>query len=106
MVENLTVKEGDYSYYINFTLQEADETALDLTDASSIKFKVKDTDASSLKVDGTCSVVNATSGTCRYLVQSGDFDTENDYKAEVEVTYTSGKVLTTKTFYVFVKEDL
>jgi len=59
-----------------------------------------------LKIDGTCTVTDAAAGKCKYNVQAGDLDTAGTYHAELEITYTGGKIITTTRFTVKVISDL
>jgi len=86
--------QGDYGFDLNFTITDSNSSALDLTN-SSIKFKMAKVGASTSTVDGTCTIDDASSGTCHYTVQSGDLSETGSYKWEVEVTYT-GKIVTAK----------
>ncbi len=92
---DLTIPKGDYGYYINFTILDSDGVAYDLT-GYTIKFKVWTPGFfNTLFLNGTCSIVVAGSGTCRYLVASGNFDIINIYSFELELTQT-GVVESTK----------
>ena len=83
---DLTIPKGDYGYYLNFTVQDSDGDAYDLT-GYTIKFKVwKPNFSGTLLVDGTCDIVVAASGTCKYLVVSGNFAVVDIYKFELELT--------------------
>lgn len=90
-----TVVKNDYGFYLNFTLTNADGTALDLTSNTAIAFNVADATSGTILFSGTPSVVSAVGGTCRYLVATGDFDTVGTYNYEIQVSY-SGKVITAK----------
>jgi len=85
------VIQGDKLYDLNFTLKDSTGVAIDLTGNSSITLEVQDPQSSSLKFSGTMSVVSATAGTCRYSVQSSDFNLPGQYNAEIRVDYTGGK---------------
>lgn len=101
------VVRNDTGFDLNFTLKNKKTGAItDLTGNSAIKFKMALPDASVNKINGACTVINATAGTCKYTVQSGDMDTVGVYNAEIEVTYTGGKIVTGKGFVINVVEDL
>lgn len=85
----LEIPKGDYGFYINFTVYDNDDSVYDLTDYT-LKFKVWTTTyPNTLVVNGDVSAVSATSGTCRYLVADGDFDTPGIYRGELELTKAS-----------------
>jgi len=101
----LVVNQGDYGYYINFTIKDASGDAYVLTDYT-IKLKVwKSGQPGVLIVNGVCSIISAVAGTCRYLVVSADFITPGeDYLFELELTKT-GVVESTKTYALSVRES-
>ena len=89
----INVIQNDKGYELNFTLRDANENAIDLTNGT-LLFKAQKQGASTTKFSGAMSVVAAASGTCKYIVADGNFDEAGDYYAEIEVTYTGGKVIT------------
>ena len=83
---DLTVAQNDKGYYLNFTVLANDGTAFNLT-GYTIKLKVWKPDfPSALLVDGSCTIVVAASGTCKYLIVDGDFPDVDDYVFELELT--------------------
>jgi len=91
----IKVIKGDKGYDLNFTLQKADGTALDLTGAT-LLFKCQKHDASTVKFSGSMTITNppGTDGKCKYTVQATDFDEAGKYDGEIEVTYGSTQILT------------
>lgn len=85
---DLAIPQNDAGYYLNFTVQDSTGTAYNLTDYT-IKLKVWTTGRpATLFLTGTCSIVVAASGTCRYLVATTDFPNKDVYSAELELTKT------------------
>ena len=85
----LEIPKGDYGFYLNFTVYDNDDDVYDLTDYT-LKLKVWTTTyPATLVVNGSVSAASATSGTCRYLVADGDFDTPGIYRGELELTKAS-----------------
>jgi len=97
---------NDKLFDLEFQILDADGTAVDLTGYSTIRFKMMIAGGDVLKINGVCSVTNAIEGRCKYTIQDGDLDTAGDFDAEIEITYTSGKVITTGRFYIRILEDL
>jgi len=98
---------GDKLYNIPFLLVDYGGDAVDLTDYSTVKLKVaENVTATSLMIDGTCSVTSAEGGAVAYTVQSGDFSTVGTFPAEVEVTWSSGKIVTFRNLNIKVHNDL
>lgn len=105
MVKEGTLVQGDYGKNIEFALYESDETTLyDLSSADSIVFNLRKYNESTVSVSGTCSVYS-TSGTVRYLVQSGDTDRDGDYIGEIKV-YESGAISTWTPFWIHILEEV
>lgn len=103
----IKVVQNDKLYDLNFTLQNADGTALDITGVSSINFKVQRSGSDVLKFTGTMSAVNSgTDGKCKYNVQVGNFDKFGDHYAEIEVVYSSGQTITFPGIYIKVEPEL
>jgi hypothetical protein len=101
---DLTIPKGDYGYYINFTVQDSDGNAYDLTDYT-IKWKVwAKGSPNNLLLNGSCSIVTAGSGTCRYAITSTDFNTKGLYNFELELTQ-SGIEESTRTYELEVTES-
>ena len=101
---DLTIPKGDKGYYINFTVTDSDDDAYDLTDYT-ITLKVWDpNEPTMLLTSGSCTIVVAASGTCRYLVTANDFITQGLFNIELELTKT-GVIESTKTYTVLVEES-
>ena len=98
---------NDTLYNITFTLQTWAGVAVDLTNVSSIKIKAAGVGAAALKFEGACVKSSPyTAGICTYTVQQTDTDTVGIYHAELELTYSGGKVVTTDRFDMNVVKDL
>lgn len=93
---DLTIPQGDKGYYIQFTVQDSDGVAYNLT-GYTITLKVWREGQPGLVMSGACSILVAGSGTCRYLVVAGDFRQVGTYLAELELT-KSGVVESTSNF--------
>ncbi len=103
----IDVVKSDKLYDINFTLQDANGAAFDLTNNTQILLKAQQQGSTSLKFTGTMAVVGApTLGTCKYTVQTTDFDATGQYYAEIEVTYSGGKVVTFPDIVISVLPEL
>ncbi len=107
MATVINVVKNDTAYDINFTLQNADGTAFDLTGQTGMLFKVQKQGAAAVKFSGFCTLVGAaTAGTLKYTVASGNFDDVGTYYAEIEVTFSGGKVVTFPDIVINVKGEL
>ncbi len=103
----INVFKSDKLYDINFTLQDANGAAFDLTGNSAINLKVQKQGVDTLKFTGAMAVVGlATAGTVKYTVQATDLDDVGQYYAEIEVNFTGGKVVTFGDIVINVKPEL
>ena len=103
---DLTVSQNDKGFYLSFTITNSASVAYDLT-GYTIKLKVWSpgvTTLASLIVNGTCEIVVAASGTCRYAILATDFVTVGIYQAELELT-KSGIIESTERFTIEVRES-
>lgn len=105
MVDILEVVQNDELYDINFTVKDYAGVVVDLTN-STIKLRAATVGGTSLELDVNCALVVAASGTCKYTVQNGELATVGLYHAELQITYSGGKIITTKRFDIRVVKDL
>lgn len=89
-------KADDLKEDIVITLYDADGAVVDLTNSTSIAFKMgKPGGLSALKVDAAAAVEgSATNGQVRYSWQAADKDTPGLFVAEVQVTWSGGETQT------------
>lgn len=88
---NIEVVQNDQGGYLEFTLQDANGDAFDITGAT-LKFQFKE-EGSSTTSSKSMTIQDGSNGVCRYTIQSGDFDNVGRYDAEIQVT--NGSVITT-----------
>lgn len=85
-MDNITVKQGDYGYALNFTVNDADGAAFSLTGYTVI-LKVWSPVTPQVPIlEADCDNLVEASGTCEYMVADGDFDTPGTYQYELELT--------------------
>jgi hypothetical protein len=103
-MEQINVTQNDKGYDVIFEVVNDDNTPMDLTGATEIKFNVK-LEVSVLS--GTCVIVgDATEGICKYVVQANDFPTDGVYKSEVQIKFGTLKTLTLPTFELVVEKEI
>lgn len=98
----------DYGYDIELNLKESDgTTALNLTNVTAAKFQVVEADSRRSQIDGACIVQTPkTDGQVKYTVLAGDFSKSGNFIGGVNLTYSSGKVITTKDIFITVNKKL
>jgi hypothetical protein len=101
----LELVRNDYGYALTFTIKDAQDNVVDLTN-STVKFKVKAYGASSLLIDANCTITDAVNGVVTYTVQQTDFTITKRYKGELQVTWTGGRVMTASDLAIDIVEDL
>jgi hypothetical protein len=101
----LELIRNDKGYDIEFTVLDADEDPVNLT-SSTISFKVRKWNDSYAKFVGTCVITDALAGKCKYTVTATDFDAVGKYKAEIEVVWLDGKVMTASDLTITIQEDI
>ncbi len=106
MTKIIEVVQSDKEYRIDFTLKDANDAAIDLTSGTPLVFKAQLEGGTALAVSGNMTVGTPTAGMCYYLVQTADFATAGRYYAEVEVTFTNGKVITFTDIVILVRPQL
>jgi hypothetical protein len=105
----MELRVDDYGYDINFTVKDSAGVAVNLTGVQSILFRIRQADGSINLLNGTCSVVSATAGTCKYTVLASDFNDDSDvgnYVGALVLVYSASKKVTTKDFAITIKRAL
>jgi len=102
----IEIAKQDRLYNINFTLNDYNGVAVNLTGVTFLRLKAQLNGSSSLSLTGVMGITNATAGTCYYQVQATDFATAGLYDAEIEVTYANGQIITFQDILIKVAGDL
>jgi len=98
---------GDVNYYLEFTIYDSDDNLVDLSDVTSIVLKIKKYGASSLFATINGSVTgDGASGQCSFPVGTTFESETGEFQAEIEITYSSGKVITAPGISIKVIPDL
>lgn len=88
-----TIKRHDLYPPIEATLEQADGVPINLRKATQVRFMMLDED-DNLKVDAPVQIIDAARGVVLYDWQAGDTDTSGTYRAEFEITFEDGRILT------------
>lgn len=84
------IKQGDRLPVLDATITKADGTALDLSTALSITFRMRNVNArptGAFVVEAPATIVDAVSGRVRYSWASGDSNTPGQYAGEFVVVF-------------------
>ena len=99
------IPRDDYGYWWTFTVTDEDGTALNISDASSVSFKIgrylgRTSIAKTMSFDS-----DGSDGKVKVKFSSGDLSTCGYFDAEIQVNYASGR-RTTKNLTIQVVPDL
>jgi hypothetical protein len=99
MAEPFIIKQNDTRPRFVVPLMEQvgteDEAPIDLTDATSVKFLMREKgDSGPPKVDDSADISDALTGEVTYTWATGDTDTVGEFEAEVEITWDDGGIET------------
>ncbi len=89
------------------TIYEDDGTLFDLTNATEIKIHAAAVGGAALILDTTCAKQTPyANGICWYTKQVDELNTVGLFHAELQVTESGGRIITTKRFDIKVVKDL
>lgn len=104
-VEETVVTQNDYGYDLEFQITDALENPVDLSTVQEIKIFIAEAGKTVAKVVGSCTVINASNGECKYTVQSGDFnEAPKVYEVELELVFPN-KVITATGVTIKVRKE-
>ena len=98
---------NDTQFNQEFVMNDKRGKPVDLTGNSEVRFKMALLNAATNKISGACTVTDAVNGACNYAVQGTELDTAGTYYAEVQVTFPSGRIISTRKsrLVIIVEED-
>jgi len=102
----LVVTQNDKGYDILFTIKDSTGVVVGLTDVTGIKFQVATQNDYTTLLDGACVITDVLSGKCKYTVKEGNFPNCQNYYGVLRLTYSDGRILSVKKFYVNVEPEM
>ena len=102
---DVEVKQNDFGYYLNFTVQNDDGSVFSIVGYVVTMNVWKKARFPEMLMTGVCAPVVPASGTCRYLVIITDFPTDGEYAMELEMT-KAGENISTRTYELTVTESV
>lgn len=101
----ITIIRGDKNFILDFTIYDADNNIVDLGGVTSILLKFKSYEDGIVRsISGT--VIDAPNGRVQFPVGEEFVNILGEYKAEIEITYITGQVLTAPNISIKVIPDL
>lgn len=101
----VVIVRGDKNFALQFTIYDADNQTIDLTGVSKIELKFKSyEDGTVKKILGT--IINAKAGDVQFPVSDEFVDLTGEFKAEIEITYSTGQVITAPNITIKVIPDI
>jgi len=102
----LELVRSDYGYPLTFTIKDAQENVVDLTNAT-VQLKIKKPGTIGFIVNAQCDIdADPTTGICTYNVAQGAFSAVGRYSGELEITWSGSKVMTATDLYIDIVPDL
>jgi len=100
------IVRNDKNFILDFTIYDLDNEPVDLANVSSIIFKFESyEDGTVTSISGE--VIDEAGGEAQFFVEDEFVDISlGNYKAEIQITYVSGKVLTAPNIILKVIRDL
>lgn len=92
MAVDFTIKMDDQLPEIQAVLKDDNDSPVNLTGISGIRFIMTDKATGAIKVDAPATVVTAAAGLVKYSWEQEDTDTVGTYNAEWEVEFADGRL--------------
>jgi len=102
---DLKLVRNDTDFFIEFIIKDSEGTVVDLTNATVI-FKMQSFEGGSLVANISGEVIDETNGICRFQITDELSDITGEYVAEIQITYSGGRIITAPDISVKVIADL
>lgn len=105
-MSEVIIVRGDRKFVLEFVIYDADNNRVDLTGTSAIQLKFKNYE------DGTVTTIpglvtgDPKEGVVQFQVEDEFVDIIGEFKAEIEITYASGKIITAPNILIKVIPDI
>jgi len=106
-IEVLEVVQNDKLTTHPLTVKDYAGTPVDLTDVTEIAIKAAAPGSATLELESTCAKQTPyANGVCHYTKAADELNNVGLYHAELQITYSGGKIITTRRFDIRVVKDL
>ena len=102
----IKIVRGDKNFILDFTIYDADDEIVDLTGVSEINLKFKSYEDGTVTSIPGSAVGDPQNGEAQFPVGEQFVGVLGEYKAEIEITYISGKVITAPNISIKVIADV
>jgi len=104
---DIKLVRGDTNYNIEFIIKDAEGSVIDLTNAT-VVLKMQSYQGGDLVVNltGEIPMETQTSGVCKFVITDQFQDLTGEFQAEIQITYSGGKVITAPNISIKVIPDL
>ena len=109
MAATFFIKQNDTAPSIEAALTDSNGRRRDMSQASTVRFHMKDENGNILVENGVGTIINPTKGIIAYEWQTGDTANAGTHDAEFEVEYNNGQIETfpnTGYIKVIIKDEL
>ena len=90
---SFNIKQNDTRPTLSVVVADSSGTAINITGAS-VLFKMRAVNSSSLKVNSSATITNASNGAVSYTFSASDTDTAGLFQGEFQVTFSGGAIET------------
>ena len=90
---SFNIKQNDTSPTLSVVVADSSGTAINITGAS-VLFKMRAVNSSSLKVNSSATITNASNGAVSYTFSASDTNTAGLFQGEFQVTFSGGLIET------------
>ena len=90
---SFNIKQNDTSPTLSVVVADSSGTAINITGAS-VLFKMRAVNSSSLKVNSSATITNASNGAVSYTFSASDTDTSGVFQGEFQVPFSGGAIET------------
>ena len=102
---SLTLVRSDKNYYLEFEVRDSSGKIVNISSCT-IRFKMQRYGSPSLIIDKEGKVTSGSLGLCQVYIEDELLNLSGEFFAEVQITWSSGKVLTAPSINVKILKDL
>ena len=101
---SFNIKQNDTSPTLSVIMADSTGTAISLASAS-VVFKMRAVNSTSLKVNASATITNASAGECSIIFPTDTWTAAGTFEGEIEMTTSAGKIQTVQDFVKFKVRD-